>query len=133
MQLEVKWISSGLLEVVWPDRLTMSDLETSIIRHDQLLVDWDAPYAVVHESSGIPLLGPTQRRRLADWTEFAEHGAHRHCLGSVFVAPSPIVRGIITAVFWFADPHYPIATVASKREALAWASERLSAPIAANS
>lgn len=132
MALQVKWLSPGLLAVVWPDRLTISELEAGITHHDQLLVEWNAPYAVIHESPGVPLLGPTQRRRLADWTELAEHGAHRHCMGSAFVAPSPIVRGIITAVFWFSDPHYPITTVRTHDEAISWALDRLVTPLASN-
>lgn len=128
MPLVVEWISPGLLGVVWPEKLTDAELEAGITHHDQLLVAWDAPYAVLHQSRGMPSLGPKQRRRTTNWTRLAANGAHRHCRGAVFVAPSPIVRGIITAVFWFEDPHYPVKTFGTREESMAWALSALESP-----
>jgi hypothetical protein len=66
-----------------------------------------------------------QRRVFADHlTRFAPHDvAWNH--GSAIVAPNPIVKGALTAVFWMAPPKFPNQVFSSFDDALAWATARL--------
>jgi hypothetical protein len=75
----------------------------------------------------------TERRLLSEMTKRYLRGGDKyfvgkHCLGQAFVVESSVVkRGIVTAVMWLSMPHYPIKTVSSTDEAIAWASRIIAA------
>ncbi len=39
---------------------------------------------------------------------------------AVYIAPSAMMRGMLTAVFWFAQPVIPVQVSGSRQEALLW-------------
>jgi hypothetical protein len=45
--------------------------------------------------------------------------------GYALATPSPIARGLLTAVFWLAPPPYPSKVTGEPREALRWLAEKL--------
>jgi len=48
-------------------------------------------------------------------------------VGGANVTPSPLLRGLITAINWFQNPAMPAVSVATRREALVAAIEMLDA------
>ena len=60
----------------------------------------------------------SQRKLTADWSHEKSGLAAAAALGAAFVAPSPILRGIITAVLWVRPTPRPTIFVATRREAM---------------
>ncbi len=72
-------------------------------------------------------ISAAQRRTQADWIRSHYHSLATACVGTAFVAPTAILRGIITAVFWMQRLPYPYAVVATLSEAEAWCAGQLAA------
>jgi len=72
--------------------------------------------------------GPTpaaHRKKQAEWMKRFENETRATTVGTAFVLPSALMRGILTAILWLqpmACPHVIVATLA---EGLEWARERL--------
>jgi hypothetical protein len=83
------------------------------------------PYGLVFDLSVSGIPNAMQRQRLANhMTDHAE--AIRHTVrGLAVVAPHPLVRGIVTALFWVAAPPIAHNLFTSRAEATAWAKDRL--------
>jgi len=69
--------------------------------------------------------GPLERRRTAEWLRQIEPQMRESCLGSCNLVSSPIIRGVMTALYWIFTPPVPQAFPAREAEALAWCQERL--------
>lgn len=65
-----------------------------------------------------PALTPQQRRAQADWNKLNTVLLREVQLFLAFVAPSALIRGILTAVWWFNPPPSPHAICATLTEAL---------------
>jgi hypothetical protein len=61
---------------------------------------------------------PRQRHLTAEWMRRTEPLAQIASVGGATVAPSAILRGIITALYWLQRPAQPSVCVASRHEAL---------------
>jgi hypothetical protein len=61
-----------------------------------------------------------QRRAFGQWR--AEHMPliANTCICGSYVAPSSILRGAVTAVFWFAKPVVPVSVKATQQESIQW-------------
>ncbi len=118
------WLKPGMLHVSWTLDTTLESVQESIANHDRLINARGAGYLALHESpEGIPRLGAKERRCIADWLEREEKGNHAECRGVAFVTESAIVRGMITAVLWFGERHYPMQVFATRAEAMRWLTE----------
>jgi hypothetical protein len=62
--------------------------------------------------------GADQRRYSADWMQRNIELHKTATVGAANVAPSAILRGMVTAVFWLRPPPTPTAVVASREEAI---------------
>lgn len=51
------------------------------------------------------------------------------CTCAAYVAPSPLLRGAITAIFWFAKPVVPVSVRATQEEAHQWIVTKLNEPL----
>lgn len=127
MEFEATWAEPGILKVVWPPELTDGELEDALAEINRLIVDWGRPQVNIHKAASPPGTNGRQRRRISEWAKAEEDRAHRHCAGLAFVTRSPITRGIITAIFWFTPPPYPVKTFAREEQAITWAAKRLDA------
>lgn len=72
-------------------------------------------------------ISAAQRRTQAEWIRAHYQSLATGCAGTAFVAPTAILRGIITAVFWMQRLPYPYAVVATLSEAEAWCAGQLAA------
>lgn len=66
-----------------------------------------------------------QRRRMADFLKEHEELARKHCAGTAFVLDSPLVRGTLTAIFWFQKQPTPYVVVGQRTQALMWLRDQI--------
>ena len=67
----------------------------------------------------------TPRKKQADWLKQHERELRRYSLGTAFVIDSPLVRGVLTAIFWVQPMATAYAIVGTLEEAERWAMARL--------
>ena len=70
-------------------------------------------------------LSAKQRGAQAQWMKENEELIRAVSLGAAYVVPSPLIRGVLTAVFWVRPPLEPYGLFATRDEAFEWARERL--------
>jgi len=75
---------------------------------------------VLIDSSGMPTVRVQTRRVFGEWR--AQHLAliANSVARAAYVADGPLLRSVLTAVFWIAPPVVPVEIVSSRREALVW-------------
>lgn len=66
-------------------------------------------------------LSAQQRRIQSDWNRSIQPIQKAVTLGLAFIAPATVIRGMLTAVFWFSPPAAPYIICASLGEAVTWA------------
>ena len=81
------------------------------------------PGAILIVDPDNPMPNAAWRKRIAEETADLGDGVH-----FAFVSPSPLARGVVTAVNWFRRPKYEIETFARFDEAVAWLVARGAAP-----
>ncbi len=82
-------------------------------------------YVLVFDLSVTGIPNATQRAKLANHVKKQADAIRRNVVALAIVAPSPLVRGIVTALFWVAAPPTPHEIFASQAEAIAWAETKL--------
>lgn len=66
-----------------------------------------------------------QRQLLAAHLEKLREYNRKYNVGCALVVPNPIVRGLVTAVFWISPPTFPTRFFATWEEGKAWARQQL--------
>ena len=66
-----------------------------------------------------------RRKQQAEWLSRWEPSLMQFTLLAVFVVPTPLVRGALTAVFWWSPPKFPHVLVATLDEAMRLAEKAL--------
>jgi hypothetical protein len=91
----------------------------SVRRLAQRVEGRDAPAAIQIVDGDNPPPSAKWRKRIAE--ETADMGE-----GALFalVSPSPLVRGVVTAINWFRQPSYEVRTFSSFGDAVAWIEQR---------
>lgn len=79
---------------------------------------------VVVDPSGMGNVDASIRSFAGEWRAQHLPLIANTCECAAYVADTPLVRGVLTAVFWFARPVIPVQIVASREEALAWVEAR---------
>lgn len=92
---------------------------TTIRRMADRVEGRDAPAAIQVVDGGNPPPGAKWRKRIAEETENLGAGAL-----FALVSPSPLVRGVVTAINWFRTPPYEVRTFSQFADAVAWIEER---------
>ena len=90
---------------------------------DALARDIDSvekPRAVIYEVPRMATFDATLRRRVGELLDQRRAKLTYVTQGFVLVTGSPIVRGLLSAVFWLARPGYPWTIVGETEEAFAW-------------
>ncbi len=81
--------------------------------------------AWVVDCSHVIQASATVRRVQSEHLERIAPFAARWDVGNAFVVPSSLVRGYMTAIFWFSPPPYPYRTFATLEPAFAWTASQL--------
>jgi hypothetical protein len=89
------------------------------------------PYAALFDLSGAGVPTAVQRQMLATHMRTNADTIARCVRGLAIIAPSPVVRGIATAIFWIEPPRVPHRVSPTTSEAEAWARDQLRAPATA--
>ena len=84
----------------------------------------DSSVVAVYDIPSWPGLSAAQRKTWAAMLQSRKDVLQQTTAGMVLVSPSPLVRGALTAIFWFAPPPYPHRVGADLERAFAWACER---------
>jgi hypothetical protein len=84
----------------------------------------DRPSGVMHEVVGKGDMDAKRRKTLGEILSTRKQKLARINAGFVMVTSSPVTRGILTAVFWFAPPPYPWQLASTAREGFAWLAMR---------
>lgn len=85
------------------------------------------PVAWVVDLSAVRTMTARQRQLFAAHLERFERHDIAHNRGSALVVPNPLLRGVVTAVFWLKTPRFPNQPFANRLEAMRWAEEQLRA------
>lgn len=75
---------------------------------------------VLVDSTGMPTVRVQTRRAFAEWRVRHLALIANAVAAAAYVADGPLMRGVLTTVFWFAPPVVPVEIVSTKREALLW-------------
>ncbi len=118
-------IGSGSPTVVeWPEEVSQEDIDAHFREIRALASNADALAIVVDMSkSGVPpaLLRKHAARRLAE--TYAVVGGR--IVGVAHVITSPVVRGMMMAIYWLSPPPFPTVVVATRAEAIDWTRSRI--------
>jgi hypothetical protein len=80
----------------------------------------DRVWGVLHEVVGRGDMNAKRRKALGEVLSRRREKLARINAGFVMVTSSSVMRGILTAVFWFAPPPYPWLIAPTAREGLRW-------------
>lgn len=77
-------------------------------------------WGIIVDPSGLENISAEIRKEAGQWR--AENMAliANTCICASYVAPSALLRGAITAVFWFAKPVVPVSVRGSQEDAHQW-------------
>ena len=83
------------------------------------------PYAIVVDAAASRGFSAKQRRMQAQYVSEGLELSGMYLKGLAFIAPSELIRGMLTAIFWLQRPASPHRVFTTKEEAVAWARERV--------
>ena len=90
---------------------------------DAYLAEMDAVVArsgrrvLIYDATECGLVAASQRRKQADWMKAHAYQTRGNTAGIVFVLPSALLRGVLTAIFWIHPLESPHAIVKELEEA----------------
>jgi len=90
--------------------------------HKQVVRSMPSPHALILDLRGLGHMSTHQRKKLTGVLHGDEDEFASLCAGTALVFSSPVVRGMLSAVFWFFKPPYPVKVVPDLVSARAWVS-----------
>jgi hypothetical protein len=82
-------------------------------------------WGIVIDPSGMPAISADLRRAAGEWRALNMPLIANTCACASYVATNSMLRGAITAVFWFAKPVVPVSVHASQEDAHQWVIAKL--------
>jgi hypothetical protein len=95
---------------------SMEDAEAQISSYEEALAR-RAPHVVIIDARRARVIVPATRKRFAQWVKGREVDLASYRLGTVTITSSPVVRGVLSAIYWVSPPPYPHTVVASRADA----------------
>lgn len=127
-RIDHPWVDATewpLLTVTYPPSFSAANVATLFRAVEAFYDANDAPFAWVVDVGNVGLADAKVRQVTAEHEEKTKDHKARFSRGTAFVIRSPLVRGIITAVFWIAPPSYPYEVFSTVERARDWAQEKL--------
>jgi hypothetical protein len=123
------WIDtseSPLLRATYPVGATSDEVAAFLRVLEELVLEQHGPYGWVHDfGRSLDAVQRDIRRQFAiSQRKIADHD-RKYCAGVALYVPNPVVRGVITAVYWLSPPAYPYRFFSNLAEATVWARARL--------
>lgn len=104
---------------------TDADIDEYIRTHEAAVARHDPHFVIVDARRG-QAMSATHRRRIADWVSLREDDLRVYRIGLAFVAPSNLLRTVLTAIYWVRPPPYPTKALSTIFEAECWGAKLLS-------
>lgn len=113
-----------ILVVRWPNELTLAEVDEHFEEMLALALR-GGPIAVLVDMTGAGIPPAHHRQHAAKKLAevYAESGDR--IAGVAHVIRSPLVRGVLTAVYWVSAPPFPKEVFGTRAEALDWCRSRL--------
>ena len=80
---------------------------------------------VLYHLPGVNTADAKRRKEAADFLDSRREDLRASTAAYALATPSPIVRGVLRAIYWLSPPPYPYAIVATPREGLAYIATKL--------
>lgn len=105
----------------------LADME-GVLAANEVALRRGPPFVTIRDFRGLQQQATAlQRKRLAQWQDDNWDLIKERCLGVASIMPSPVVRGVMRAVFWMSTPPTREEVVDTVEEAVAtvlrWSSE----------
>ncbi len=124
-RIEVSEEHGPLVVVRWPaGRVPDSELSSFLEVADEQMQRL-GPHAVLHVGVRALGLSVTQHRYMTQHVNESRERLAAHVIAAAVVAPSPILRGSITAMNWLAPPPFEQRVFGGEEVARAWLHEAL--------
>jgi hypothetical protein len=115
-----------LLKLNIPEEVSDEELEAAFAAYHAWLRDEvDEPYGVIVDVGRLVTATATQRKIVADYEKKNATCEARFSTGQALIVPNPVLRGMVTAIYWLSSPAYPHRFFATRFEGRAWALEDL--------
>jgi hypothetical protein len=108
-----------VLLITAPPRISDEEMQRYIQESRANRMQRREPHVLVLDVRHTERLPPTQRKLLTD--SMSQDGDADRCVAMAMVFDSPLLRGVLTAIFWVRKPKYPTRVFTSLPDALAWA------------
>lgn len=79
------------------------------------------PFALIFELSKAPVPGPSYQLKQASWMKEHEGLIEQYCLGTAYVIPSTVMRGVLKFIFGIQGQPAPFKVVTTYEEGREWA------------
>lgn len=114
-----------LVWVQWPPEASANDIELHFAEMSRILTDRPGRVAVVVDATRALRLGVALRANAAAGMRgvLSRHGAR--IAGVAYSLPSPVARGVMTAIHWIVGAPFPVLMAGTNEEAAIWARARV--------
>jgi hypothetical protein len=122
------WLSEltpGLYYQRWPAVFTDDALESFLESVEAVVAAQRGPFAWVVMADAMMAMSAKQRKMFSEGEARMQPQDKLYCAGTAIVLQSPIVRGIVTAVYWLTPPVYPYLLCPNEDQGRGWASKKL--------
>lgn len=129
-RIDHPWIDESKAPLyLWafPPSPALADLTACCEARERWANEATFPVAWVVDLANLISVGARERKVFADHLARFEPHDVKWNQGSAIVAASPMLRGVVTAVFWLRAPKFPNQVFANREDATRWALERLAA------
>ena len=99
---------------------TDAEVDAYLARLERPLIRGESYVAIIDGTHAAPGT-PVQRRAMAEWMRSRAKLIQTHVLGAAIVAPSSLIRGALTAIFWIQPLPCPHRITSTMEEAERWA------------
>lgn len=122
------WLSEASESLYYqaiPEQFSDGELAAFIVCVEALVAAQRAPFAWVVMADAMLSTSAKQRKMFSEAEVRMQPQDKRFCAGTAIVLSSPVVRGVVTAVYWLTPPVYPYALCKTGPDAREWAHQRL--------
>ena len=111
--------------VTFPDAQVSDEDIRLFVEEQRAMLMRKELHGVVTDARHARVIGPHQRRVLADWLTEAEPLNRRYTVALAVISDNALVRGAMTAVTWMKEPPVPMKPFATLREGSQYVLESL--------
>ncbi|MGB5283105.1 MAG: hypothetical protein WBM75_14515 [Polyangiales bacterium] len=130
IEIDHPWFSNDLMPIyrwTFPSDATDEELSASLRAREDLAIRARYYTAWVIDLSKVSKAPATQRKAMAEHLKRFGELSEGCYAGSALIAPSPWLRGVVTAVTWLSPPKFPYQIFSKPIEAERWAKKQLAA------